>query len=102
MQKCVLGCALFFDLLKPASALCKALQNDELSVTSAVEAILQTTNSLEDLKDKKFDEYPTVRRVCTSIKAFDSGCTYQGTTLVNYETALAYFRSHWVHGLSQL
>ena len=33
--KIILGCALFLDLLKPAATLFKALQNDELSVTSA-------------------------------------------------------------------
>ena len=92
--KMILGCALFLDLLKPAATLCKALQNDELSVPSAIEAILHTTKSLENLKDKNFDDYPTVKRVCTSIQSSDDQCTYQGTKLDNYEGALTYLRSH--------
>ena len=32
----LLGCALFHGVLSPAAALCKALQNDELCIVSAV------------------------------------------------------------------
>lgn len=92
--KMILGSALFLDLLKPAATLCKALQNDELSVPGAIEAILHTIKSLENLKDKNFDDYPTVKRVCTSIQSSDDRCTYQGTKLDNYKGALTYLRSH--------
>ena len=40
--KLLLGCALFLDILKPATVLCKVLQDDELCGVAAIESIWKT------------------------------------------------------------
>jgi len=40
--KVLVGCACFSDLLKPASILCKVLQEDELCIVRAIEQIMKT------------------------------------------------------------
>jgi hypothetical protein len=57
----LLGCALFHDLLKPAAILRKVLQNDEVCVLSAIEAVLKTSKNLETVQISRsfplFKEY---------------------------------------------
>lgn len=95
----ILGCALFPDLLKPASILCKCLQDSELCVTDAIELLLHTTNALEKLKEKKFADYPTVQKVIASIiKENDGAATtmyqYQGDTIIKYGEAIKYLEAN--------
>ena len=42
------GCAVFHDILKPTSLLCKHLQSDQLCTISAIEAILKSTKAIEN------------------------------------------------------
>ena len=51
--KLLLGCAMFHDLLKPAS---KVLQCDELSIIDAIECILKTTWEMEQLRADNFEK----------------------------------------------
>ena len=48
-SKILLGCALFHDLLKPYSILCKVLQEVEICVVCAIEAVMKTKKSLEKM-----------------------------------------------------
>ena len=50
MAKILVGCAVFSDLLKPASVLSKVLQKDDLCVISAVETILKIKTKIENIK----------------------------------------------------
>ena len=79
--KMLLGCALFHDLLKPAAILCKVLQNDEVCVLSAIEAVLKTSKNLETVTNT---ELPTVQRVLARVNNADTTYEYQGTTLAKY------------------
>ena len=61
--KILLGCAYFHDLLKPASILCKVLQEDEVCIVSAIEAILKTAKNLEKVKSTPVEDLTTVKVV---------------------------------------
>ena len=58
--KVLLGCALFFDILKPLSILCKVLQEDEICVVHTIEAVMKTKNCLETLKTQPLEELSTI------------------------------------------
>ena len=45
--KVLLSCALFSDLLKPASILCKTLQEEELCSVCSIEPVMKTKKALE-------------------------------------------------------
>ena len=59
--KVLLGCALFHDILKPTAVLCKSFQADEISVVSAIEAILRTSASMKKLKTTEMEDFPSVK-----------------------------------------
>ena len=61
----MLGCAFFIDLLKPASVLCKVLQDAEICVYQAIESMMKTKKALDKLKSTPFKELPTVKKVLT-------------------------------------
>ena len=63
----LLGCALFHYLLKPAAILCKVLQQDDVCVVEAIEAILKTSKAIEKLASTSFDNLPTVKVVSSRI-----------------------------------
>ena len=46
----LLGYAFFHDLLKPAAILCKALQEDEVCVVRAAEALIKAVKTIGTLK----------------------------------------------------
>ena len=47
--KIVIGCALFHDILQPAAVMCKALQDDEVCIVGAIEAVLKTAQAITSL-----------------------------------------------------
>ena len=63
--KVLLGCALFVDVLKPVSILCKVLQDNEVCVYQAIESTMKTKSVLEKLKATPFKELPTISSVST-------------------------------------
>ena len=50
-------------MLKPAAILCKVLQEDDVCVVEAIEAILKTSKAIEKLVSTSFDDLPTVKMV---------------------------------------
>ena len=96
-SKVLLGCAFFHDLLKPASILCKVLQDDEVCVVQAIESIMKTKKGLENIKSVAFNELPTVKKVTGRIKQDENGIvTYQGSDLKKYAGALTFLKAHYV------
>ena len=55
---------MFHDLLKPCATLSKVLQDNELGVVDAIEAVVKTSKAIERLKTTTFDELPTVKIEC--------------------------------------
>lgn len=90
--KMVLGCALFHDVLSPAAALCKVLQNDELCIVSAVEAILRCTKAIEKVKTTMFENLPTVSKVLGRMKHGTSHM-YQDVELSRYNEAVTFLQN---------
>ncbi len=94
--KILLGCAYFHDLLKPAAILCKVLQEDEVCVVSAIEAILKTAKNLEKVKSTPVDNLPTVKVVLSRITHENDTTltTYQGADLKNFTEAVSFFKAN--------
>ena len=84
------------DLLNPAVILCKTLQNDDVSVIDAIEALLKTSKTVEKLKTLSFKELPTVKRVLSRIKDDDNidMITYQSVQLTRYEDGMSFVERH--------
>ena len=92
--KMLLGCGVFLDLLKPAALLCKVLQNDDLCIVGAIEAIIKTSNSIEKLQKLSYTDLPTVKRILCTMQQDDGSISYQGALITNYERARTFFASH--------
>ena len=71
--KVLIGCSFFHDILKPCAILSKVLQDDDLCITEAIEALLKTTKNIENLKAINFDDLPTVKKVTSRIQDSDDG-----------------------------
>ena len=56
----LIGCAVFHDILKPTTLLCKHLQGDQLCTISAIEAVLKSTNTIEKLKTMPMKDFPSI------------------------------------------
>ena len=91
--KVLLGCACFADLLKPASILCKVLQEDELCIVRAIEQIMKTKKNIDKLKGMEFESLPTLRKVLARIT---EDRKYQGVKVLQYEAGKEYVKSNWV------
>ena len=78
--KIVLGSALFHAILKPAAIMCKGLQDDELCVVGAIEALLETVQEITCLQDVAFEDLPTVKKVLARVqKRVWVGCYIPGS-----------------------
>ena len=92
-SKMILGSAMFHDLLKPYATLLKVLQDDEISLVGATEAVWKTSNAVEKFKTTNFCELPTVKKVLFRIQHTDhDGTTYQGTDMVKFEEGIFYLK----------
>ena len=94
--KMLLGSAYFCDILKASSILCKVLQEDDVCVVRAIEALVKAAKQCDKLKDTDFDKLPTVKRVLDRITqdADDSTShTYQEVQLKGYVRALTYYKN---------
>lgn len=72
-SKVLLGCAVFHDVLKPASLLCEILQGEELCVVGAIESILRTSAAMEKFQTTEMEEFPSVKKVLLRIKEEENG-----------------------------
>ncbi len=52
----------FYDVLKPCSILSKCLQDEELNIVDAIEAIIKTNKSVSQLKLSSLDDLPSVKK----------------------------------------
>ena len=86
-SKILFGCALFHDLLKPSSILCKVLQDESLTVVDAIEGVLKTNKFIKKLD---FNELPTVKQVFSQLEHTEEGVTYQGTLLIQHDQGIDY------------
>ena len=93
-SKMILASAMFHDLLRPCAILSKALQDDELCVIDAIEALLNTSKAMEKLILLPFGELPTVKKVMSKVQDTEEGTTYQGVLVVRYHQVIAFCRSH--------
>ena len=102
--KSLLGCAFFYDILKPCSILCKVLQEDEVCVVRAIESLLKTKKNIDKLKETTFDDLPTVNKVIGRIKHTDADTnpTYQEAEITHYEQAVEFFRLHQEEYMEQV
>lgn len=92
--KTLIGCAFFYDLLKPCSIISKALQDEELSVVDVIEALLKTNKSIEKLKSMSLDDFPSVKKVMSRVQHTDGEYTYQGAQLAYYQQGVDFLKSH--------
>ena len=95
--KMLIGSALFCDVLKPSSILCKILQEDDICVVRAIEAVLKASQSADQLKDTPFRDLPTVNNVLSRISHNDDegSVMYQGVELTNYEGAITFLDNNY-------
>ena len=91
----LLGCVFFHDLLRPLATLCKMLQADEVCVVGALEAILKTSKSMDNIKATSLEDLPSVK-VFSRIRQDDGGSTtYLGVELWKHREGLALLQSHY-------
>ena len=86
-SKILLACALFHDVLKSIGVLSKILQEEELCNARATEAFLRTKKSLQELKVKNFEDFPTVKKVLGRIQQKEA-CSGSSTTVTYQDTDL--------------
>lgn len=82
--KFIVACAFSHDILKPASTLCKALQNDEICVITAVEAVTKVVKAIEDLKKLHLRSFPLLEDQQQHFNHRGDVSSYQAVELVNY------------------
>ena len=78
------------DLLKSSSTLYEILQEDDVCVVRAVEAVVRTSKSGDKLKATTFEDLPTVNKVLGQMNHSDESgsMVYLGVEIVNYDRSL--------------
>ena len=61
--KIILARAFFHIVLKPCASFILALQAEHINIVDAIEAVLRTNKSMEQLKSTEFGELPIVKKV---------------------------------------
>ncbi len=92
LQSAVLGCAYFFDVLKPCSIIVrKVLQEEDVCVVRAAESLIKVKKDFDMKKTVKFHDLPTVKKVIDRIKTHDGIKTYQEAE-VKYDMSLSFIK----------
>ncbi len=68
----------------------KCLQDEELNIFDAIEAILKTNKSVSQLKLSSLDDLPSVKKVKSRIQKVEGETTYLGAPLANYEQGITH------------
>ena len=68
------------------------MQAENINIVDAIEAVLKTNKSMEQLKSTQISELSTVKKVMSRTSGNDN-VTYQETQLVKYDEAVSYFTS---------
>lgn len=79
----ILGCALYADILKPASILSLCLQDTELDVVAGIKSILKSSTALKNLAKTEPMQWATVKLVEDRIRSSEDKKSYQGVSLRN-------------------
>ena len=84
----IIGCAMYIEILKPASYLSLCLQKDSLDIIYCVKLILKSASSLESLSKKDPKDWPMVKLLLSRIitEEEDGETTYQGGTVTHYDS----------------
>ena len=99
----LLGCAVFYDILKPVAVLSKALQEQDLCTIRAIDAVLKAKDALVKLKTTAFEDMPTVKKVLSRVQTEDSGNrTYQSTELKEHDRSVEFLRSNYAKWTSSM
>ena len=72
----------------------QCLQDEEICVVSAIEAVLKTNKVIDKFNTTAFDDLPTVKKVIAGIQHIDGVARYQGAQLADHDTGMAYLKSH--------
>ena len=83
-SRVVIGSALYIDVLKPASTLSSALQEDDLDIVGGIKQVLKSSKSLQELLDQDASEWPTLQLVCCRTKEEKGEFSYKGAVLSDY------------------
>ena len=81
-SKVLVGCAMYVEVLKPASILSLTLQDDSADIVTGMENTLKSMNALKCLQRQEPQEWPTVKLMKGRI---DEHQQYQGVTLENFD-----------------
>ena len=84
----ILGCAMYVDILKPASLLSLSLQESELDMVLGIKNILKSTTALKSLARQDPFEWPTVKLLLGRMKDEGGEKLYQGAPLKNVSQAI--------------
>jgi len=98
--KVLLGCGIFFEILKPVGILIKVLQNEEICMYESIESMMKTKKNLEKLKATPYRELPAVKKIFNRIREDEredsTTCnSYQGFEIVNVSSSIEYFERHF-------
>ena len=88
----LLNLSFFLEILFPASKLALALQEGDIDLVKAIDALLMIKGKLTKLKEKPIDEYSTISAVKRKSLASGGELNYQGVTLNNFEGELNQLR----------
>lgn len=105
--KVLLGCGIFFEILKPVGILSKVLQNEEICMYESIESMMKTKKNLEKLKATPYRELPAVKKILNRIREDEredsTTCnSYQGFEIVIVSSSIEILKDILLHGLMQL
>ena len=83
--KVLIGCAMYVEVLKPASLLSLTLQNDNTDIVHGMENTLKSMSALKCLQQQEPSEWPTVKLMKSRVQDIDMHQEYQGIVLQNYD-----------------
>ena len=86
----IIGCALYTDVLKPASLLSLTLQDDNVDVAQGIKSILKSHTSLKKLTTQDVMEWPVTKLVLSKLSDEDGSNVkvYQGFELKNFSDVI--------------
>ena len=93
--KYILGCAVFTDLLTPASIFSKQMQLDELDILTALSNLLHTVKEVEKLSLMPLPQWPAYSTTLKKVIDENGAKVYQGQELKRFHQAEAFYMNHY-------
>ena len=94
--KYILGCAVFTDLLTPASIFSKQMQSDELDILTALSNLLHTIKEVEKLRLLPLPQWPVYSSTLKKVIDENGAKVYQGQELKRFQEAEKFYLNHYV------